>query len=139
MAASPQDTLIGFLRIDSRLRRGARKMKTLKELNLKGNEKKALQELKERLLERFANVEIILYGSKARGDFDEESDIDLLILLDSPVTSNLEEEITHVTYDIELKYDVVFGKIVENKDFWNTPLANAMPLHWNIDREGVLV
>lgn len=114
-------------------------MKTLKELNLKGNEKKALQELKERLLERFANVEIILYGSKARGDFDEESDIDLLILLDSPVTSKLEEEITHVTYDIELKYDVVFGKIVENKDFWNTPLANAMPLHWNIDREGVLV
>lgn len=112
-------------------------MKTLKELNLKENEKKALQELKEKLLERFPDAEIILYGSKARGDFDEESDIDLLILLERPVNGRLEEEITEITYDIELKYDALFGKIIENKDFWNSPLANAMPLHWNIDREGV--
>ncbi len=109
------------------------------QLTLKESEKRALQELKERLLQRFLDAEIILYGSKARGDFDEESDIDLLILIESQVTSELEEEITHITYDIELKYDVVFGKIIENKDFWNSPLANAMPLHWNIDREGVLV
>ena len=111
----------------------------LNELALKDNERKALIELKKRLPERFPDVEIILYGSKARGDFLKESDIDLLILVESPVTSKLEEEITHITFDIELKYDVVFGKIVESKNFWNTPLANAMPFHWNIDREGVRI
>jgi predicted nucleotidyltransferase len=111
----------------------------ISQLALKENEKRALQELKGRLLQRFPDAEIILYGSKARGDFDEESDIDLLILIETPITSGLEEEITHITYDIELKYDVVFGKIIENKGFWNSPLANAMPLHWNIDREGVLI
>lgn len=114
-------------------------MGNIYQLVLKENERRALQELKEKLLQRFPAAEIILYGSKARGDFDEESDIDLLILVESTVTSKLEEEITHITYDIELKYDVVFGKIVENKNFWNSPLANAMPLHWNIDREGVLI
>jgi len=112
---------------------------TLKKINLKENEKKALQELKERILKRFPDAEIILYGSKARGDSDEESDIDLLILVESLVDTKLEEEIFHISYEIELKYDVVFGEIIENRDFWNTPLANAMPLHWNIDREGVLV
>lgn len=106
---------------------------------IKENERIALEELKERLVQRFPDAEIILYGSKARGDFEKESDIDLLILVGSRITSRLEEEITHITYDIELKYDVVFGKIVENKDFWNSPLANAMPLHWNIDREGVII
>lgn len=116
-----------------------RKMKNMAQLNLRENERKALHELKEKLLQKFPDAEIILYGSKARGDFDEESDIDLLILVKSQVTSILEKEITHITYDIELKYDVIFGKIVENKDFWSTPLANAMPFHWNIDREGVLV
>lgn len=114
-------------------------MRSVDQLALKENERIALQELKKRLLQRFPDAEIILYGSKARGDFDEESDIDLLILVVSQITSRLEEEITHITYDIELKYDVVFGKIVENKDFWNSPLANAMPLHWNIDREGVII
>lgn len=111
----------------------------INKLTLKENEKKALHELRRRLLQRFPDSEIILYGSKARGDYDTESDIDLLILVESTVTSKLEEEITHITYDIELKYDVVFGKIVENKDFWNSPLAHAMPLHRNIDREGVLL
>ena len=111
----------------------------LKKINLKDNERKALHELKERLLKKYPEVEIILYGSKARGDFDKESDIDLLILVKSIVNSRLEEEITHITFDIELNYDVVFGKIIESKDFWNKPLAKAMPLHLNIDKEGVYI
>jgi len=112
---------------------------TLKKINLKENERRALQKLKERLIKKYPDVEIILYGSKARGDFDKESDIDLLILVKSTINSRLEEEITHIAFDIELNYDVVFGKIVENKDFWNTPLAKVMPLHCNIDKEGVYV
>jgi predicted nucleotidyltransferase len=112
-------------------------MQNLKKIHLKDNERKALYELKERLLKKYPEVEIILYGSKARGDFDKESDIDLLILVKSLVNTRLEEEITHITFDIELNYDVVFGKIVENKDFWNMPLSKVMPLHLNIDKEGV--
>lgn len=114
-------------------------MKTFEELNLMKNEKMALLELKDRLLVKFPDAEIILFGSKTRGDFDKESDIDLLIVIDAPVTSKLEEDITEITYDIELRYDVVFGKIIENRDFWKSPLANAMPIHLNIDRDGVPV
>jgi predicted nucleotidyltransferase len=113
------------------------KQKENSQLRLKENEKKALQELKQRLKGRFSDIDIILFGSKARGESDEESDLDLLILVNSKVNSKLEEEITEIAFDIELKYDVVFGKIVENKAFWESPLACAMPLHWNIDREGV--
>lgn len=75
-----------------------------------------------------------------RGGEDEElSDIDLLILIDAQVTKMLKEEITEIKYDIELKYEVIFGTIIENIDFWKSPLANAMPLHWNIDKEGILL
>ncbi len=115
------------------------KMKTLEQLNLKENERKALQEFKESLLERFSDAEIILYGSKTRGDNKEFSDIDLLILLESDVDTKLEEEIIGLAYDIELEYDVVFGLLIELKTFWNSDLANAMPIHWNIDREGITV
>jgi hypothetical protein len=112
-------------------------MKSIEQIKLKENESMALFELKERLLQRFSDVEVIIYGSKARGDDEEFSDIDLLILVDSQINRKLKEEITEITYDIELKYDVVFGIIVENRDFWKSPLANSMPLHWNIDRDGV--
>ncbi|MHB1335378.1 MAG: nucleotidyltransferase domain-containing protein, partial [Candidatus Humimicrobiaceae bacterium] len=81
----------------------------LKRINLKDNERKALQELKERLLKKYPEVEIILYGSKARGDSDEESDIDLLILVESLINTKLEEEIFHISYQIELKFEVIFG------------------------------
>lgn len=112
-------------------------MKSIEQIKLKENESKALFELKERLLQRFSDAEIIIYGSKARGDNEEFSDIDLLILVESQINRKLKEEITEITYDMELKYDVVFGIIVENRDFWKSPLANSMPLHWNIDRDGV--
>ncbi|OIP40688.1 hypothetical protein AUJ95_04280 [Candidatus Desantisbacteria bacterium CG2_30_40_21] len=114
-------------------------MENLSLITLKENERKSLKELKEKIVEKFPDTEIILFGSKVRGNFDKESDIDLLLLVPSPVNSKLEDEITEITFDIELKYEVVFGKIIENKKFWKSPLANAMPLHWNIDREGVLV
>lgn len=110
-------------------------MKNLK--NLKENELNALKELKEKLLERFKDIEIILYGSKVRGDFDDESDIDLLLLVDIPVDAKVEEEISEIVYEIELKYDVIFGKIIENKEFWNSKLARAMPFHQNVDKEGI--
>lgn len=42
-------------------------------------------------------------------------------------------------YDMELKYSVVFGVIVYEKAFWNSDLAAVMPLHQNIDREGLAV
>lgn len=112
-------------------------MKSVRQLKLKENEQKALQKLKQRLLEKYPATEIILFGSKARGDFHRESDIDLLILFDLPLNSKFEEEVTRITFDIELEYDVIFGKIIENKKYWNSSLAHAMPLHWNIDQEGI--
>jgi len=114
-------------------------MKNLSQLKLKDNEKKALLEVKEKLLQKFQGAEFIIYGSKARGDYEEFSDIDLLILLDSKVPQKLKEEIRGIIYDIELEYDVVFGTIVEDRNFWNSPLANVMPFHLNVDREGIRV
>lgn len=116
-----------------------RRMKGIDQLKLQKNEKKALQELGQRILERFPDAQIILYGSKARGDFDEESDIDVLILLECDVNDSLREKIFSMSFRIELKYNVVFGILVEAMDFWESPLAKAMPIHWDIDKEGIPV
>ena len=108
----------------------------MKILNIRENEKKALIELKEKLSSIFKSVKIILFGSKARGDFDKESDIDILILLDCPITSKIEENVSEIAYEIELKYGVVFGKIIENTNYWNNSRNKCTPLYQSIEKEG---
>jgi predicted nucleotidyltransferase len=100
----------------------------------------AIQELKLRLVTLFGlEVELKLFGSSARGDDREYSDIDILVLLPGQVNHTIEEEIFDTAYDLELKYSVVFGIIVYEKAFWNSDLAATMFLHQNIEREGLAV
>jgi uncharacterized protein len=115
------------------------KLKNFNDLSLKDNEKKALLELKKILFNNFSVSEIILYGSKARGDFDEESDIDILIVLNNKVDDTIREKIFSLSFKIEIKYDIIFGILVEHKDFWTSPLAETMPIHGNVNLEGVPV
>lgn len=109
--------------------------------NLKFNEKEldAVYKLKKRLLNRFPRTRIILYGSKARGNGEEFSDIDVLILLDRKIDTELEKQILDIAYEIELESDIVFGVMIESENFWDSSLARIMPLHQNIEKEGVLI
>jgi len=112
-------------------------MKSVLAVKLKKNETEALRDFRSMLANKFNGVDLILYGSKARGDFEEFSDLDVLVLTGTEVNNDLEEEIFNISFKIELKYDVIFGIVVYPKVFWNSTLGNSMPLHWNIDKEGV--
>jgi predicted nucleotidyltransferase len=118
-------------------------MKTLRKekMNevLSTNELDAIYKLKNELLKSFPEVELILFGSKARGDFEEFSDIDILILVDKNIDHRLKDNIIEITYDIELSNDIVFGFIIENKKSWRSSKYKVTPLYQNVQREGILV
>jgi uncharacterized protein len=101
--------------------------------------KNAVQELKSILEKAFGEVELIIFGSAARGDYQRYSDIDVVVILSGKVDNSIEERIFDMAYDIELKYSVVLGIIVYAKDFWLSNLAASMPLYQNIKREGITV
>ena len=114
-------------------------MKKPTELRLSEKDLKAIYKLKRNLLDKFSRAEVILYGSKVRGNNEQFSDIDILILLDRKIDVKLEEQILGIAYDIELEFDVVFGVMIESREFWNSSLAKIMPLRQNVDKEGVLI
>ena len=101
---------------------------------------KSVQKLKERITAHLGYpVKMVLFGSVARGDFGPESDIDVLILINGPLTRKLEEELMRIAFEIELDDDVIFGLLTHSLDEWNSNLYRAMPIHWSIDKDGILI
>lgn len=99
---------------------------------------KAVTELKETLSDRFGSeIEVYLFGSVARDDYGAESDIDVLVLVPGEVDTEIEVDIIDLAYNIELKYDVVFGVLVNGKEFWESEKAAVMPFHQNLQREAI--
>ena len=84
-------------------------------------------------------AQTILYGSEARGDAREDSDIDLLILVDGDkMTIEQEAKITEPLYELELKTGVLISPIVMLKKQWqNRPYQT--PFSINIANEGILL
>jgi len=80
---------------------------------------------------------IVLYGSRARGDAANDSDIDVLVVLDSLGDFWLEHSrISPIAGRISLQYDVVLSIIPVDAREMENPQT---PLLVNARREGVSV
>ena len=83
---------------------------------------------------------IILYGSYARGDYTENSDIDLMIL--TTLTDNeiekIESNIYDLAFDFLMDYGVDISVVIKNEEQFNYWLG-ALPFYNNVQREGVVL
>lgn len=115
-------------------------MKPLIEFKTNSKEEKALLIRCRNAVKDFdPSAEVILYGSRARGDAKLESDYDLLVLIDGEITLKREDDFRRRLFPIELETGAVLTVILTNKKDWNSSLYDAMPLYQNIKREGVIL
>lgn len=83
-------------------------------------------------------LSIILYGSVARGDASEESDIDIAVIVKGRISDELQDKLSDFVADMNLKYEVVFSVIdIEYTEFekW----GNISPFYKNVKKEGVVL
>jgi uncharacterized protein len=83
-------------------------------------------------------AQVIIFGSRARGDARKDSDWDILILTDYPVSTEIERSFRNKLFDIEIETGEVFSTFVYQKQIWNTK-HKVTPLYRNIKREGVRI
>jgi len=96
-----------------------------------------LSEVKRGVAEVEPEGEIILYGSRARGDSFAESDWDFLILVNGPVDEDRVDRIRHRLYEIEWESDQVLSSIVRSREQWSSQPLSDTPFHRNVERGGI--
>jgi uncharacterized protein len=100
-------------------------------------EKILTQKIKDVIVKEDPRAQIILYGSRARGNFSKESDWDILVLLDRPQVSFKDEQsIRHKLFDLEMETGESISTFVYSLSDWNTKLS-VTPLYKNVKKEGI--
>jgi predicted nucleotidyltransferase len=101
------------------------------------NEEELLEQVRLAVYGMEPDAEIILYGSRSRGDSVPTSDWDFLVLVDGPLNDERIDRIRHRLYEIEWESGEVISSIVRNREQWNSDLYRAMPFHQRVAEEGI--
>ena len=82
--------------------------------------------------------QVILYGSYARGDYNSDSDVDIMILLDLPDMDikAYRHQLSEMTFDFNIDYDTDIKPIAKSAEHFHKWIENY-PFYTNVDKEGV--
>ena len=98
-----------------------------------------LQEVYEGCRAIFGNIkEAYLYGSYARGDYHEESDVDVHLTVEQPqsVISRHRPDIANLSSDLSLEHDITVSISVKPAEQFER-LNQVLPFYQNVVREGI--
>jgi predicted nucleotidyltransferase len=107
-------------------------------VKLKAKDAAAIEEFVERLRTVLANnlIEVKLFGSKATGKDQPESDIDLLVAVETGGVE-VEDEILDIAFDTNLKHEVYISPRVIDRATLADPVWSITPFLKAIAKEGV--
>ncbi len=103
---------------------------------MKSQKEIVLSMIKKQVKEIDPSADIILYGSRARGDEQPDSDWDILILVNTKADIETEKVFRHKLFDVELELGQALSTFVYNKQEWKSKYWMT-PLFKNISNEGI--
>jgi len=106
---------------------------------MKNFERDILQKLRE-LLDKKVNLQkMILFGSRARDDADEFSDMDVLIIIDGFVNDTDRDFVSDCAWEIGFENGIVIVPVVYDRNAWENGPDRYSLLAIAVDREGISV
>ena len=99
-------------------------------------DQEVLAEFAAAVRKRFPEARVWAFGSRARADFTEESDLDVCIVVDH-LDDVVDQEISHIAWAVGFEHDVVVCPVpFSRQEFEAGPCAQSSIVQ-NILREGV--
>lgn len=83
---------------------------------------------------------ILVYGSYARGDYKENSDIDVMILVDDGDDEIKKKfnDVCDLAFDYEMEYGIVISPLVKNIEHF-MKWSEVLPFYRNVKQEGMAI
>ena len=109
-------------------------------MKLTKKERGVIEEFKRRVEGQFPGelVSMLVFGSKARGDATEESDIDVIVISRSD-DKKLAKDIRYTGYDLEIEHGVILSTQVYSEKHINYLRNIPTQFIQNVDREAVVI
>jgi len=102
-------------------------------------DKSILEKFRSLLVERIRVHKIILFGSRARGDAQVDSDMDLLVILQDPPTEEIEDYILDCAWEAGIDHSVILVPVVYSREEWEEGPDQSSLLALAVQREGISV
>ncbi|MEK6767063.1 MAG: nucleotidyltransferase domain-containing protein [Planctomycetota bacterium] len=106
-------------------------------LKLTKSEREALLELITDIKSSWPDAKFKLFGSKVKGIADEESDLDILIVLPCDITDEIRRQIVHKVFEINITFESNISPLIMAEKEWGSPRFSLLPIHAFIEEEGV--
>jgi uncharacterized protein len=104
---------------------------------MNSTEKIVLEKFRGLLSKRLQVNKIILFGSRARGNAETDSDMDVLMILDEPVTTEVREAVSDCAWEAGVDHLIVVVPVVYSRDEWEEGPEQSSLLALAVQREGI--
>ena len=105
---------------------------------LNNEEQTALEQIFARAKDQFTIRKIILFGSKARNDYNADSDVDILLLVDDQIDDNARWRLSDIVTEVEWKTEIYISIRIYNYIDWETENEDVvfLPFKDHVIRDG---
>lgn len=105
---------------------------------MKKNERSAIQRFREAINKNIGKdlISIIAFGSKVRGDFNEASDIDILIIVKNR-SLRVMDKIAEITAELNIEYNISIAPVVFSEKEYNMNKIMNTSFTSSISAEGL--
>ena len=102
-------------------------------------EKDILNKFKLLLAKRVSIYKMILFGSRARGDADQYSDMDIAVILKGPAEARDIDYVSDCAWEAGFEYGVIVVPVVFTREEWENSPERSSLLVQAVETEGVAI
>ncbi len=102
-------------------------------------EQAILGRFKKKLAARLRLHAVILFGSRARGDADEYSDMDVLVVLEEPAKRTAREYVSRAAWEAGFEHGIVVVPVTVSRAEWEEGPERSSLLAIAVSNDGIPV